>query len=112
MLLELVPSCTALPLCELTPYGITLNPTHESCAQTGFYARCMGLPIDKLVVATNRNDILSRFFQHGDYSARPVQPSLGANAYMHVHACMFCHLSVLHMYFLARDRVDVSINPC
>jgi threonine synthase len=36
----------------------------------------MGLPIDKLVVATNRNDILSRFFQHGDYSARAVQPSL------------------------------------
>ena len=43
---------------------------------SSFYARCMGLPVEKLVVATNRNDILSRFFQHGDYSARAVQPSL------------------------------------
>jgi threonine synthase len=37
----------------------------------------MGLPIDKLVVATNHNDILARFFQQSDYSTRPVRPSLG-----------------------------------
>ena len=46
-------------------------------ALAGFYARCMGLPIERLVVATNHNDIIYRFMQHGDYSARPVRPSLG-----------------------------------
>ena len=37
----------------------------------------MGLPLGKLVVATNKNDILYRFLRHRDYSAKPVQPSLG-----------------------------------
>ena len=31
----------------------------------GYYARRMGLPIDKLVVGTNENDILHRFFCNG-----------------------------------------------
>ena len=39
-------------------------------------ARGMGLPIHRLVVATNRNDILYRFIEHQDMSVRPVTPSL------------------------------------
>ncbi|MDP7047243.1 MAG: threonine synthase [SAR324 cluster bacterium] len=33
----------------------------------GYYAKRMGLPIDKLVVGTNENDILHRFFSKGEY---------------------------------------------
>ncbi|KAF0689458.1 Aste57867_19093 [Aphanomyces stellatus] len=33
----------------------------------GFYAKRLGLPIDKLIVATNDNDILHRFFSTGKY---------------------------------------------
>ena len=33
----------------------------------GFLAKCMGFPIDKLIIATNDNDILARFFATGDY---------------------------------------------
>ncbi|KAL1917413.1 uncharacterized protein VTP21DRAFT_3806 [Calcarisporiella thermophila] len=33
----------------------------------GFYAKQMGLPIDRLTIATNRNDILDRFFATGRY---------------------------------------------
>ncbi len=32
----------------------------------------MGLPIDRLVVATNVNDILARTFATGDYALREV----------------------------------------
>lgn len=32
----------------------------------------MGLPISKLVVATNANDILDRFFRTGRYEKKPV----------------------------------------
>ncbi|RXW16914.1 hypothetical protein EST38_g8940 [Candolleomyces aberdarensis] len=32
-----------------------------------YYARKMGLPVGKLVVATNANDILARFWKHGKY---------------------------------------------
>lgn len=36
----------------------------------------MGVPIGKLVVATNANDIMHRFIATGDYSAGPVAPTL------------------------------------
>ena len=34
----------------------------------GYYAKRMGLPVDRLVVATNSNDILDRFFRGGAYA--------------------------------------------
>jgi threonine synthase len=42
----------------------------------GFVARQMGLPIKKLILATNGNNILSRFVNDGDYSAAKVNHSL------------------------------------
>jgi len=36
----------------------------------GWIARCMGLPIDRLVVATNENDVLDEFFRTGRYRVR------------------------------------------
>ena len=37
----------------------------------GHIARCMGLPIKKLIVATNENDVLDEFFRSGIYRVRP-----------------------------------------
>ena len=34
----------------------------------GFYAKKLGLPIDKLIVASNKNDVLTDFFLSGTYS--------------------------------------------
>ncbi len=42
----------------------------------GYVAGSMGLPIEKLVVATNRNDILDRFFKTGIMKQAAVEPSL------------------------------------
>lgn len=42
----------------------------------GYVARRMGLPIERLVVATNRNDILARFFESGKLAIATVEPSL------------------------------------
>ncbi|MCC6735608.1 MAG: threonine synthase [Bauldia sp.] len=41
----------------------------------GHVARRMGLPIDRLVIATNRNDILARTFAEGRYEVRGVVPT-------------------------------------
>ena len=42
----------------------------------GYIARGMGLPVGKLVVATNQNDILHRFFKDNDYRKQPLEHSL------------------------------------
>lgn len=43
----------------------------------GYYAKEMGLPADKLVIATNENDILDRFLKSGRYekTADPSKPA-------------------------------------
>ena len=42
----------------------------------GYVASRMGLPIDRLIVASNRNDILTRFFEQGAMQRESVTPSL------------------------------------
>jgi threonine synthase len=42
----------------------------------GYVAHRIGLPIAQLIVATNRNDILARFFATGTYSAGEVAPTM------------------------------------
>ncbi len=39
----------------------------------GYLAKKLGLPIDKLIVATNKNDILHRAILGGDYSQKKVE---------------------------------------
>ncbi|ETV68607.1 threonine synthase [Aphanomyces astaci] len=59
-------------------YAYFRLPTHDKVAFSvptgnfgdilaGFYAKRLGLPLDKLIVATNDNDILHRFFSSGKY---------------------------------------------
>ncbi|MEM7461411.1 MAG: threonine synthase [Pseudomonadota bacterium] len=42
----------------------------------GYGAKQMGLPIDRLVIATNRNDILARVLETGRYEATGVAPTI------------------------------------
>ncbi len=42
----------------------------------GYIAKRMGLPIKELILATNQNDILTRFVQTGTYSIGKVSPSI------------------------------------
>ena len=42
----------------------------------GYIARKMGLPIDRLVIATNQNDILDRALRAGEYRTNGVKPSI------------------------------------
>jgi threonine synthase len=41
----------------------------------GFVAKRMGIPVDRLVIATNRNDILDRTLKTGRYEVQGVEPS-------------------------------------
>ena len=42
----------------------------------GYVAKQMGLPINRFLIGTNRNDVISRFFNHGEMQLTPVEPSL------------------------------------
>jgi threonine synthase len=66
--------------------AVTLGAPHRKVAFTvptgnfgdvfaGYGAACMGLPIDRLVIATNVNDILARTFATGTYELREVVPT-------------------------------------
>lgn len=50
----------------------------------GYFAKRMGLPISKLVVTTNENDILHRFWQSGKYEKKPATTAPHQNGnYIH-----------------------------
>ncbi len=42
----------------------------------GYVAKQMGLPINRFLIGTNRNDVISRFFNKGEMQLSPVEPSL------------------------------------
>ena len=42
----------------------------------GYVARKMGLPIDKLIIATNKNDILARFINNNSYKRKKLNETL------------------------------------
>lgn len=64
-------------------HGATLNlivPTGNlGNAAAAYLARRMGAPVGDIVLATNANDTLPRFFADGDYAPRPARATL-ANA--------------------------------
>ncbi len=56
--------------------GFTVPTGNFGDIFAGYVARSMGLPIDRLVIATNRNDILHRTFQTGTHRKEGVQPTI------------------------------------
>ena len=69
---------------DLSPEDIDLQyvvPTGNfGDVLAGYYAKRMGLPVGKLVVATNENDILTRFWRSGKYEKVDSSPLAGGEA--------------------------------
>ncbi len=61
-----------------------------------FMARRMGVPLHRLIVATNRNDILHRFIEQNDYSRQEVTPSLSPSMDIQVSSNLERLLYLLH----------------
>jgi threonine synthase len=57
------------------PVSFTVPTGNFGDIFAGHIARRMGLPIDRLVIATNRNDILHRTLQTGEHRKGRVEPS-------------------------------------
>jgi len=67
----------------------------------GYVAYRMGLPIDKLVLATNENDILSRYFNTGTYCLGDVAPTLSPSMDIQVASNFERYL-----YYLAGENAE------
>ena len=68
----------------------------------GYVAWRMGLPIDRLVLATNENDILTRFFKSGEYRSGPVQATLSPSMDIQVASNFERYL-----YYQCGERTEV-----
>jgi threonine synthase len=58
------------------PVSFTVPTGNFGDIFAGYVARQMGLPIEKLVIATNQNDILDRAIKSGGYHGTGVRPSI------------------------------------
>ncbi|RVT82798.1 threonine synthase [Rhodobacteraceae bacterium CCMM004] len=58
------------------PVGFTVPTGNFGDIFAGWIARSMGLPIDRLVIATNRNDILHRTLVTGRHDKAGVHPTI------------------------------------
>ena len=70
-----------------------------------YSARKMGLPVDKISVAVNNNDILHRFFNENDYSKQSVYETISPSMDISV-ASNFERL--IYDLFLDRDAVQCA----
>lgn len=63
----------SLPASETNPQIRFVVPTGNfGDILAGYFAKRMGLPAERLVIATNENDILYRFWRSGYYEKKPV----------------------------------------
>jgi threonine synthase len=58
------------------PVGFTVPTGNFGDIFAGWVARRMGLPIERLVIATNQNDILHRTLESGEHRRSGVRPSI------------------------------------
>jgi threonine synthase len=68
----------------------------------GYYAKQMGLPIGKLIVATNENDILHRFFTKGTYHRYDIAETLSPS----MDICVSSNFE-RYLYHLANNDASV-----
>ena len=67
---------TYFKLNEDKPISFSVQTGNFGDVFAGYLAKQMGLPIDKLIVATNENDILHRAISNGDYISKKVKETL------------------------------------
>jgi len=74
----------------------------------GYIARKMGLPIKKLILATNSNNILSRFVTEGDYSTAEVHHSLSPS--MDIQVASNFERYLFHLYDEDANRLNAAME--
>ena len=86
----------------------------------GYVARCMGLPVKKLILATNENDVLDEFFRSGRYRPRKdvaatSSPSMDISKASNFERYVFDLLerdgAQVKRHFMSGREFDLSLVP-
>ncbi|MEO0391741.1 MAG: threonine synthase [Pseudomonadota bacterium] len=86
------------------PVGFSVPTGNFGNIYAAFVARKLGLPIEKLIIGTNRNDILARYFEQGEMRLGGVEPSLSPSMDIQVSS----NFERLLFEMLDRDGAQVS----
>ncbi|MGD9617474.1 MAG: threonine synthase [Alphaproteobacteria bacterium] len=60
----------------LRPVSFSVPTGNFGNVYAGHLARALGLPIERLIIGTNANDVLTRYLSSGEMTVAPVVPSL------------------------------------
>lgn len=74
----------------------------------GYVAKQMGVPIKRLILATNSNNILSRFVSKGDYSTADVHHSLSPS--MDIQVASNFERYLYYLYGCDAKQVQAAMN--
>lgn len=86
------------------PVSFTVPTGNFGDIFAGYAAKRMGLPIERLVIATNQNDILHRTLQSGNHSKSGVTPSISPS--MDIQVSSNFERLVFDLY----DRDGTAVN--
>ncbi|MCQ4161714.1 threonine synthase [Roseomonas sp. GC11] len=86
------------------PVAVSVPTGNFGNVLAAWVARRMGLPIERLIIGANRNDILARFLAGNDMSMQPVEPSLSPSMDIQVSS----NFERLLFELLGRDAVATA----
>jgi threonine synthase len=72
----------------------------------GYVAKCMGLPVEKLLLATNENNILTRFINQGDYSLSGVVATVSPS--MDIQVASNFERYLYHLFMESPEKVRAA----
>ena len=92
---------------NMTPINYVVPTGNFGNVYAGFISKRMGLPIKKLIVCSNKNDILTRFFSNGTMEKKVARESLSPSMDIQVSSNFE---RLLHHFLKDRKKVSNLIN--
>lgn len=87
---------------DKTPLNFAVPTGNFGDILAGYFAKRMGLPVNKLIVCTNQNDVLHRFFETGVY--RKVESTLTIAPSMDISISSNFER---YLYYLADENAEI-----
>jgi threonine synthase len=85
------------------PLAVSVPTGNFGDILAGYVAQQMGLPLSKLIIASNENDILTRFYNSGSYEMKTVVPTISPAMDIQISS------NFERLLYLLHDRDDITL---